>query len=309
MIVFAFADYERLLGQLDPVPQRGAFEIGRFENGELFLSILSPVRTAHCVVLGSIAPPDERLLSLALLAHTLRKEGSTKVTAFLPYLAYSRQDKAKPGKSLAAAWVGSLLQASSIDEVFTIDVHSERDKQSFPIPLTSTFPAELFGHAIKKYQLTDATLVAPDNGAIPRCQAIHNSLGRPDADITYFEKKRDETGITHTGLFGNVGTRALIIDDMLDTGATLVSACEKLVQAGAREIYIMVTHGLFTGPGWKKLWSFRVQRIFCTETVPATEDILNEPRITRLPIAHLLQEQFSLLQEKRFGPVLTRGSL
>lgn len=297
MIVFAFTDYEHLLERLEPVPQRGKFELGRFENGELFVSVLTPARTAHCVVLGSIAPPDERLLSLTLLAHTLKKEGSTKVTAFLPYLAYSRQDKAKAGKSLAAAFVGSLLQASGVDEVFTIDVHSERDKQLFPIPLVSTFPIDVFAHAIKKYRLADTTLVAPDNGAIPRCQAVHNALGGPASDIAYFEKQRDETGITHTGLFGRVGPRVLMLDDMLDTGATLISACEKLVQAGAREIYIMVTHGLFTGTGWKKLWSFRVQRIFCTETVPATQDILDEPRITRLPIAQLLREQFALLHE------------
>lgn len=98
-------------------------------------------------------------------------------------------------------------------------------------------------------------------------------------------------------------------EPVLDTGATLISACEKLVQAGAREIYIMVTHGLFTGTRWKKLWSFRVQHIFCTETVPATPDILDEPRITRLPIAQLLRGQFSLLQEGRFGPILTGGPL
>jgi ribose-phosphate pyrophosphokinase len=246
------------------------------------------------VVLGSIAPPDERMLSLALLAHTLKKEGSPRVTAFLPYLAYSRQDKDKPGQSLAAAWVGYLLQASGVDGVFTIDLHSERDKQLFPIPLISTFPAEMFAHAIKKHHLADATLVAPDNGAIPRCQAVNNALGRPAADIPYFEKQRDEKGIKHTGLFGKVGPRTLIIDDMIDTGGTLISACDKLVQSGTREIYIMVTHGLFTGTGWKKLWSLRVRRIFCTGTVPPTPNILDEPRITTLPIVKLLGEQLAL---------------
>lgn len=299
MIVFAFADYEPLLDQLGPVVQRGSFQVERFENGELFVSILTPVRTAHCVLLGSIAPPDERLVSLPLLAHTLKKEGCARVTAVLPYLAYSRQDKVKPGKSLAAAYVGSLLQASGIDEVFTIDVHSERDKQMFPIPLISTFPGDVFVHAIEEHQLVDATLVAPDNGAIPRCRAVHNGLGRAGTEIACFEKQREEKGITHTGLFGRVGRRVLIIDDMLDTGATLVSACEKLVQAGAREISIMVTHGLFTGTAWKNLWSFPVQHIFCTETVPATKDILDEPRVTRLPIAGVLREQFALLQEDR----------
>ncbi len=296
MIAFAFADYEHLIEALGRVADKGTFEINRFTNGELFAVIRTPVRLAHCVVLGSIAPPDERLLSLALLAHTLKKEGSERVTAFLPYLAYSRQDKDKPGQSLAAAWVGSFLRASGVDEVVTIDVHSERDKQLFPVPLISTFPAEIFANAIRKHQLTDATIVAPDNGAIPRCKAVNKALSRPTASVPYFEKQRDETGIKHTDLCGKVGSRALIIDDMLDTGGTLISACEKLVQIDTQAIYIMVTHGLFTGTEWKKLWSLKVQRVFCTETVRATRDVLGEPRITTLAIVELLMEQLEHLQ-------------
>jgi ribose-phosphate pyrophosphokinase len=293
VILFASPDYEPLLEGLQPPRQKGRFKVGRFENGELFISLQTPVRTAHCVVLGSITPPDERLLSLALLAHTLKKDGARKVTTFLPYLAYSRQDKEKPGESLAAAWVGFLLRASGVDEVLTVDVHSERDKQLFPVPLVSTFPAEIFANAIRKYRLTDATIVAPDNGAIPRCKAVNQALGRPAIDIPHFEKQRDERGIKHTDLLGEVSARVLIVDDMLDTGGTLISACEKLARGNAREIYIMVTHGLFTGAAWKKLWSLKVQRIFCTDTVPAIKDVLDEPRITTFPIVEHLMEQLT----------------
>lgn len=296
MIAFTFSDYEHLIAPLGQFADKGNFEVTRFTNGELFINIRTPVRLAHCVVLGSIAPPDERLLSLALLAHTLKKEGSTRVTAFLPYLAYSRQDKDKPGQSLAAAWVGSFLRTSGVDEVVTIDVHSERDKQLFSVPLISTFPAEIFANAIRKHQLTDATIVAPDNGAIPRCQAVNRALSKATASVPYFEKQRDETGIKHTDLCGKVGPRALIIDDMLDTGGTLISACEKLVQADVQAIYIMVTHGLFTGKEWKKLWSLKVQRVFCTETVRPTREALDEPRITILSIGELLGKQLGLLQ-------------
>ena len=297
MIIFPFADYLSLFERLGSAATKGGFTIGRFENGELFASVLTPVRMEHCVLLGSIAPPDERLLSFALLAHTLKKEGCHKVTALLPYLAYSRQDKDKQGESLATACVGSFLMASGIDEVFTIDVHSKRDQELFPIPLASTFPAEIFAKAIKDFHLTDATAVAPDNGAIPRCQAVNEALGRPTADVPSFEKQRDETGIKHVALFGSVQRRALIIDDMLDTGATLISACEKLLEAGTREIFIMVTHGLFTGTGWKKLWSLNVERIFCTGTIPASKDAVEESRITVLPIFEVLREQLSRLQK------------
>lgn len=296
MIIFPFADHLSLFERLGSDANRGSFQIDRFENGELFASVLTPVRREHCVLLGSIAPPDERLFSLALLAHTLKKEGCHKITALLPYLAYSRQDKDKHGQSLAAGWIGSLLQASGVDEAFTIDVHSKRDRNLFAIPLISTFPAELFAKAIRDFQLIDATVVAPDNGAIPRCQAVNEALGRPEAKISYFEKLRVEAGIKHVALFGNVGPRALIVDDMLDTGGTLISACEKLVAAGTRDIFIIVTHGLFTGIGWKKLWSLKVRRIFCTETIPASKEIMAESRITILPIGEVLRDQLSRLQ-------------
>ena len=296
MIIFPFADHLSLFERLESAAARGSFQIDRFENGELYASLFTPVRMEHCVVLGSIAPPDERLVSFTLLAHTLKKESCRKVTALLPYLAYSRQDKVKSGQSLAAAWIGFLLQASGVDEAYTVDVHSKRDQQLFPIPLISSFPAELFAKAIRNFHLTDATVVAPDNGAIPRCQAVNEALGRPSAGISYFEKIRDETGIKHVGLFGNVGPRALIIDDMLDTGGTLISACEKLIATGTREIFIIVTHGLFTGIGWKKLWSLNVQRIFCTDTIPAAKETMAESRITILPVGEMLREQLAQLQ-------------
>ena len=285
-----------MLEALPPTARRGTFEIGRFANGELFVTLSTPVRQEHCMILGAVAPPDERLLSLALLAHTLKKEGCQTVTALIPYLAYSRQDKDKPGESLAVAWVGSLLKASGVDNVFTIDVHSERDKHLFHLPLMSIFPAELFASAIKKNQMSDATIVAPDNGAIPRCGAVNRALGRPDRGIPYFEKKRDRAGIKHTELFGTVGPRAIIIDDILDTGATLVSACNRLLQAGSREIFIIVTHGLFTGTAWKELWSLGVQQIFCRDTVSGRKATLDEHRIRALHIGQLLKDQVAILQ-------------
>jgi len=297
IIVFAFPGYQPLLDLLMPFAQKGNFEINRFPNRELVVRVGTPVRSAHCVVLGSVAPPDEQLLSVALLGHTLKKEGCRRLTALLPYLGYSRQDKEKSGESLAAAWIGSVLRTSGVDEVVTIDVHSQRDQQLFPIPLVSVFPAEIFAHSIRRCQLSDATIVAPDNGAILRCQAVNDALGKPAIEVPYFEKKRDESGIKHNNLIGRIGMRTLIIDDILDTGGTLVSACEKLLQAGVGEIHIMVTHGLFTGTAWQKLWSLRVQQIFCTDTIPATKDILDERRIVVLSIGQLLKEQMTLLRD------------
>lgn len=298
MVLFTFSAYGAMGTALETFPfiRTGRFAIARYDNGELNAAVQTPVSEEDCLVLGSIAPPDQGLLSALLLAHTLKKERAAKVIALLPYLAYSRQDKDKPGQSLATAWAGALLEASGFDQIITVDLHSERDKQLFPIPLISLSTAELFADAIRKYELTSATIVAPDNGAVRRCAAVKTAAGMPAGEIPYFEKRRTEAEIIHAGPIGPVGARAVIIDDMLDTGTTLVSACEKLVVAGVEEIYIMVTHGLFTGSQWNKLWTLRVKRIFRTDTIPLAVNLQAE-RIVTLPVAPLLQQQLASFQK------------
>jgi ribose-phosphate pyrophosphokinase len=293
MILFSFPGYEnvaRELREAAPV-QAGQFAVGRYANQEVHARIENSVSGEHCLILGTIAPPDESLLSVLLLADTLKKKLAGKITAVLPYLAYSRQDKDKPGESLGTAWVGALLKSSGIDQVLTIDVHSERDKQLFPIPLISLSTDSLFAEVITRHGLADATMVAPDNGAIARCEAVMKAAGMPGGDIPYFEKRRTDKGIVHSGPIGTIGAKVVIVDDMIDTGETLVSACDKLAAAGTREIYILVTHGLFTGSTWLKLWSLGVKQIFCTDTVPLRRDI-EIAKITVLSVAPIIREVF-----------------
>lgn len=298
MILFAFEAYQAMAEALAKSSHMalGRFLVSRFENRELHAEIQTLVRKENCFVLGSIAPPDEQLLSTLLLAHTLRNEGACRVTALLPYLAYARDDKDKPGKSLATAWVGALAQASGLDEVITVDVHSERAKRLFPIPMRSLSPATVFAEALNRHGLTEATIVAPDEGAIGRCEAVQKAAGIASGKIPYFEKQRTATGITHAGPIGQVGREAVIVDDILDTGGTLLSACEKLVEAGVEEIAIMVTHGLFTGERWKELRRLGVKRIFCTDSVPLGTGVCGDA-IVRLSIVPLLAEECSAAKD------------
>ena len=146
--------------------------------------------------------------------------------------------------------------------------------------------------------MSGATIVAPDEGAIGRCEAVKKAAGPEGAPALgktpHFEKHRTETGITHAGPIGEVGRRAVIVDDILDTGSTLLSACEKLAEAGLEEIDIMVTHGLFTGERWKELWRLGVKRIFCTDSVPLPAGV-DGNNIVRLSVAPLLERELCLL--------------
>ena len=288
-ILFSFPEYSHISRFLSDLPglEPGRFSTRRYDNQELHAGVESNVAGEHCFILGSIAPPDYQMTSLLLLAHTLRKEGASHITAILPYLGYSRDDKDKPGQSLTTAWAGALLTASGFDEIWTLDLHSEHDRKLLAIPVESLSPSAMFGEWLRRLGLTTATFVAPDEGAIHRCEAVKSAAGKT-GNIAYFEKQRTPNGITQHNLSGDVERCAVIVDDILDTGATLVSACERLVSAGAEDLYICVTHGLFTGQRWRAFWSLPVKHIFCMDTVPVCTG-MQDPKITTLPAGPLLR--------------------
>jgi ribose-phosphate pyrophosphokinase len=301
-LLFSFPEYSHVHRSLCDLPgvEPGQFSIVRYLNQELHAIVQSTVSGKDCFILGSIAPPDSQMVSLMLLAHTLRKEGANRITGLLPYLAYAREDKIKAGESLATAWVGMLFKASAFDQIWAVDLHSEHDKQLYPLPLESISPAPMFAECLKQYGLTDASFVAPDGGALSRCEALTSAVGKTSDAIVYFQKRRTQGGIVHQDPVGRVKRRAIVVDDVLDTGATLVSACEKLLAAGAEELYLCVTHGLFTEQRWQELWSLAVKRIFCTDTIPACASI-RDPRIITLPIGPVLRTKLASILDVASG--------
>ena len=226
-------------------------------------------------------------MMMLLLSHTLKKEGASKVIALLPYLAYARDEKRKTGQSLATAWVVSLLQVSGIDEVITVDIHSSTAQSLFPMPVVSLSPAAVFAQEIKRLSLLQATIVAPDEGARERCQAVARAADMAE-EVVIFQKRRTAKGVVHRGISGSIGAQVVIVDDILDTGGTLVSCCEQLQQRGVQDISIFVTHGLFTGTLWQRLWSSGVKRIFCTDTIPQMSErrLENVQILSVIPLLH-----------------------
>lgn len=298
MILFTFPKYKSIVKFLHRMAnlRSGNFLVQRFPNQEMYIALSTKVRDKDCLILGSISPPDEQLLELSLLAHTLKKEGARMVTALLPYLAYSRQDKDKKGESMAISLIGGVLDTSGIDEVITIDVHSPKVAQILPFPLEALTPAYIFAREIKKLSLLDATIVAPDEGAISRVRDVAEAAGIQEP-IVYLRKERTKKGVEHLSLQGNVGQKVVVVDDILDTGSTLISACEKLQSQGVKEIVIMVTHGLFTGNAWQKLWSLGVKKIYTTDSIPKTREFASA-RIKILSIKPLLKEYIESIKEK-----------
>ena len=268
MICFALPGFENLLPQ--GPGKVGRLVVERFPNQELSLGIEARVGGESCVLLGSVAPPDEQMLALALAADTLKRQGARRVIGLLPYLAYARQDTEEPEKGLGIAWVGQILAACGVDELITIDIHSPRATELLEMPVTSLSPADLFAAQLERSDLLDAVIVAPDEGAIDRSRAVAEAAGiaRP---IVHLRKERTATGVVHRNVVGEVGRRAVVIDDILDTGGTLISCCRELRGRGVDETVVMVTHGLFTGDRWKELLSLAAE-LYVTDSVPSTAD-------------------------------------
>lgn len=289
LIAFATPGYEGLLNQIaraTPVVEGCRCRFERFADGELSLTLERAVRDEICVVLGSLAPPDEQTLCTLLLADTLRRAGARRIVAMLPYLGYGRQDRPHRNRSVGAAWVGCTLAACGADRVLTVDVHSPAACRCFPMPVDSISPAPLFLPELRRERLDRSTIVAPDQGAIERATDIARALGSR-MPVTYLRKERSGAHVTHRELVGEVGTHVVLVDDILDTGTTLLSACQTLAVAGVEEIVVMATHGTLSGDRWRELPAHRVKRVVLTDTIPSVLVRAGEG-VDVLPVASLL---------------------
>lgn len=245
----------------------GDCEIARYLSGELHVIIHSDVKDQDCLVIGSTAPPDENIITLSMMADALRRSGASKIRAFIPYLGYSRQDKFEFHESSGIELVGSFLRMSGVNEIITIDVHSQIDLELIGLPLKSISASTLFTPVIQELNWEDITIVAPDNGARIRAQEIADSLGikRP---IAYMVKIHRDNGVAHLDLIGEVGKRAVIVDDIVDVGHTIISACDALRVRGVQEIAVAVTHGVFSNGAWYQLLELGIQSIFVSDSCP-----------------------------------------
>jgi ribose-phosphate pyrophosphokinase len=284
-VVFALPGFEALLRPERVGAEHGAFDVRRFANGELHVRLGMPVDRRECLVVGSVAPPERRLVEVLLLADTLRRSGAARVRAVLPYLAYARQDRPEARESLASGWLGAVLAASGVDDVITVDAHSDAALRLLERPVHSEPTAAFLAERLRRSgDLGDAVVVAPDEGAIDRASAVAAALGLPSA---WVDKRRTETGVRHGAVVGELRPAAVVIDDILDTGATLVSCCLVLAANGVRRLDVAVTHGLFTGGAWTDL--LRMARaIHVTDTVPSARE-QTSPVIHVHPVAKLLE--------------------
>jgi len=284
--------YERFVRDISA--EWAGVSVRRFPNREVYVEVPAQVEGRHCIVVGSVSPSGTGLEDVTLVAHTLRRAGATRITAVLPYLAYARQDRADRSSSLGLGWVGALLRASGVSDIVCVDVHSGIAGEVVGLPVRSLSPAGLLAGALPQSWRREATFVAPDEGAIERCGAVVRAAGS-ELGMVWARKRRTTTGVEHLALVGSPTEQAVVVDDILDTGATLFSCCSQLRRAGVRRIGVLATHGLFTGARWRSLFSEGIERIWITDTVLSRH---RPSTATVVPVAPLLASAFDPTSHK-----------
>jgi len=244
-------------------------EVERFPDGEIKVEIKEIIRGADIFVIQPTCPPvNDHLMELLIIIDALKRASARRITAVMPYFGYGRQDKKEVGRvPISAKLVANLITTAGANRVLTMDLHAEQIQGFFDISVDNLRAAPLLADYFKHRGLTeDAVIISPDVGGARRARAIATRLKLPLAII---EKRHEGSKIEALTVIGDVrGKRALITDDLLATGTTIIKGAEALIAAGAREVIAACVHGLFVGDALRRLESSPISKVIVTDTIP-----------------------------------------
>lgn len=248
----------------------GACSVEKFPDGECDVHIVENVRGADVFIVQSLhAPIGEYLLELALMTDACHRSGAARVTAVVPYLGYARHDRRETGSEpLGARVMAELLAASRVERLICLDLHSAAVEGCFPQPVEHASAVPVLVEALRQRMPSNAVVVSPDLGAVKRAELFARPLG---LNVAVVHKHRlSGAEVQAEGVVGEVkGHHAIVVDDMISTGGTLVAAINAVLAAGAQNpVTVVASHGLFVGPAAQRLASMPIERIIVSDSVP-----------------------------------------
>lgn len=256
----------------------GKVEIGSFSDGEIDVWIKEDINNSNVFILQSTSPPvNNNIIELALMADALKRSGAHKITAVIPYFGYARKEKqSRTGEPISAKVVADLITSSGIAKIITLDLHADAVVGFFNVPIIHLNALEVLAKAVKKENFKNVIVVSPDVGGVRRARNFANILTAPMAVI---EKRRDTTKrdtIDVLSLSGEISTdTAVIIDDVITTGGTIVKSAEALKAKGVKKVIVCATHGVFAGSAKENLEKSQIDKIIVTDTVKPDQKIKN----------------------------------
>jgi ribose-phosphate pyrophosphokinase len=264
--------------------------VGRFSDGEISVEFRENVRGADVfVVQPTCIPANENLMELLIMMDALRRASAQSITAVVPYYAYARQDrKTAPRVPISAKLVANLITTAGASRVLSMDLHTGQIQGFFNIPVDHLYAAPVTLEYIRENFRGDLVMVSPDAGGVERARAFAKRL---DSALAIIDKRREATAIKSMVLIGNVwGKEAVILDDMVTTGATLTMAAELLMRHGARMVHACVTHAVMSRNAASNLKGSMVQTLAVTDTIPLNPEAAALDKIRVLSVAPLLGE-------------------
>ena len=266
----------------------GNVEITRFIDNECRVFVKDDVEGEDVYVLQSLSEvADQRLVELCLLGQSLKDLRAKKVTAVIPWMGYSKQDKAfRKGEAISAQLVAKFIEAAGFDQVITCELHSENVTPFFHIPIIELSTRRVL------VPPTDGVVVSPDKGGISRSEKFAKEHHLP---VLYMDKSRNiVTGeVKVSNIDGDVeGKRVIIFDDIINTGATAVKTSEFLHEKGAKQIYFLATHAVLAGTASNELQLSHIDKVVVTDTIDIPKEKLF-PKLTVISISHELTSQIT----------------
>jgi ribose-phosphate pyrophosphokinase len=266
--------------------------VKRFADKEVFVEIHENVRGEDVFVLQSTSyPANDNLMELLILIDALRRSSARRVTAVLPYFGYARQDrKSAPRTPISAKLVANLITVAGANRVLTLDLHAGQIQGFFDIPTDNLSSAPVVFRDIReKYDIRNTMIVSPDVGGVVRARDVAQRLG---VNLAIVDKRRPRAGVSEViNIICDVeGQDCILIDDIVDSGGTLVNAAEALIKAGARSVSAYITHGVLSELAPDKVSASKLKELVVSDSIEARPEVAAVGNIRRISIAPLIGE-------------------
>ena len=264
--------------------------VTRFADNEIWVEIKENIRGEDVFLIQSTCnPANDNLMELLILADACKRASAGRITTVMPYYGYARQDRKPAGRSpITAKLVANMIEAAGVDRVLTMDLHAGQIQGFFDIPVDNLYAQPLFVKDLLTNPMVEngrAIIISPDAGGVPRARAIAKQL---NLDIAIIDKRRDRANESEAmNVIGDVlGKQCIIVDDIIDTGGTLVKAAKALENEGAEDVQAYITHGVLSNDGAKRMEHSVMSRLVITDTIPTKEN-----RVLRiLSVANMFAE-------------------
>jgi len=266
--------------------------VKRFADKEVYVEVHENVRGEDAFILQSTSfPANDNLMELLILTDALRRSSARRITAVIPYFGYARQDrKSAPRTPISAKLVSNLITQAGANRVLTLDLHASQIQGFFDIPTDNLTAAPVMVRDIQdNYDVKNVMIVSPDVGGVVRAR---NVAGRIGANMAIVDKRRPRAGVSEVmNIIGDVsGQACILIDDIVDSGGTLVNAAEALLKAGAKEVSAYITHGVLSDGASERIGASKLKELVVTDSIEETEAQRQAGNIRRLAIAPLIGE-------------------